>query len=364
MEDNNRRRRPAEPLPLNTNQRYHQTVQNPQQQQQPQQQAHRTMAGTNSDRYRPAPLNTSPPSAGRAGLGAASTSYYYQDPATATGFSAATAGISNTAMGFQQQSAPGYGTDTRQAQSFSSGYGNTNIMYNVPQASAQSTGGVYDTSSQAFDIRQTAVPIPDVTNAAYYPNEPTNAAAASAMQQQQPSTAQSAAVYQQGSADNRSNLLSYSSNVPGSLGAMATQATSSAPDVNMEESGEYQSNDLNQAYSQYQEALKEVGVNINRGYLAPAGESLRSVSDWLLANVNELGTCDSLKHPPRPMYHRRRPIRLTLPSSHTQDSPRTTRLSTATGSSYGTTSTMLGWVCSKCKGTCSNQVRSCSGARV
>ncbi|KAJ4389114.1 hypothetical protein N0V93_006576 [Gnomoniopsis smithogilvyi] len=245
------------------------------------------MAGSSSDRYRPAPLNTSPPAAGRTGMGGASAGYgaYYQDP-SATGFSPAT-GMQQNTMGYHQ-STTGYGQDARQTPNFPGSY-NPNMMYNVPQAGAQSA--VYDTPGSSFDLRQPAaqqIMSTDVTNT-YFPSEPTNAAAASGMQQQQPSTAQSAAVYQQGSTDTRNSMLNYPSNVAG-MGTMATQATSSVPDVSMEESGDYQGNtDLNQAYSQYQDALKEVFSNIKKGALAAAGESLRSVSEWLLSNVNELG---------------------------------------------------------------------------
>lgn len=98
-------------------------------------------------------------------------------------------------------------------------------------------------------------------------------------------------------------MLNYSSNVP-SMGSMAPQATSSVADVNMEESGEYQTNtDLNQAYTAYQEALKEVASNIKKGALAPAADSLHSVSEWLLSNVNDLGTyamCIPLPQPELP----------------------------------------------------------------
>lgn len=236
-------------------------------------------------------------------MGGASAGYggYYQDPSAATGFSATT-GLPQNTMSYQQQPATGYGQDARQTQNFPGSY-NPNMMYNVPQAGAQSTS-VYDTPTNSFDLRQSVgqqIMPTDVANT-YFPSEPTNAAAASAMQQQQPSTAQSAAVYQQGSADSRNSMLNYPSNVP-SMGTMATQATSSVPDVSMEESGDYQGNtDLNQAYSQYQEALKEVASNINKGALATAGESLRSVSEWLLSNVQELGMCAWSLSLPQPTH--------------------------------------------------------------
>lgn len=220
---------------------------------------------------------------GSAGYGA-----YYQEP-SATGFSAAT-GMQQNTMGYHQ-SATGYGQDARQSQSFAGSY-NPSLMYNVPQAGAQNA--VYDTTASSFDLRQPAaqqIMPADVTNT-YFPSEPTNATAASAMQTQQPSTAQTAAVYQQGSTDTRNNMMNYPSNIAG-MGNMATPATAAAPDVSMEEAGDYQgASDLNQAYQQYQDALKGVFSNIKDGALETAGKALLSVSDWLLGHVHELGASD------------------------------------------------------------------------
>lgn len=221
-------------------------------------------------------------------MGGGSTGYgaYYQEP-SATGFSPAT-GIQQNPMGYHPQPAAGYGQDTRQTQSFAGSY-NPNLMYNVPQAGAQST--VYDTTGNQFDLRQPAAQqiLPaDVTNT-YFPGEPTNAAAASAMQQQQPSSAQTTAVYQPGSTDTRNTMMNYPSNITG-MSTMASQATTTAPDVSMEESGDYQGGaDLNHAYSQYQDALKEIFANVKKGALQTAGESLSNVSEWLLSHVHELG---------------------------------------------------------------------------
>lgn len=219
-------------------------------------------------------------------MGGGSTGYgtYYQEPAAA-GFSTA-AGMQQNTMGYHQP-ATGYGQDARQTQNFAGSY-NPNLMYNVPQAGAQNT--VYDTTGSSFDLRQPAaqqIMPTDVTNT-YFPSEPTNTAAASAMQPQQPSSAQTTNVYQQGSADTRTSMMNYPSNIAG-MGNMATPATATAPEVSIEESGDYQGADLNQAYQQYQDALKEVFSNVKKGALQPAGESLLSVSDWLLSHVHELG---------------------------------------------------------------------------
>lgn len=170
------------------------------------------------------------------------------------------------------------------------------MMYNVPQATTQNP--VYDTPGSSFDLRQPAAPqmMPADTTmtAQYFSNEPTNAAAASAMQQQQPSSAQAAAVYQQGPSD-RNTMMNYPSNIAG-MQTMGAQATPTAPpDVSMEDSSEYPGGaDLNQAYTQYQDALKEIFKNIRDGALVTASESLLSVSEWLLSHVHELGKNERL----------------------------------------------------------------------
>ncbi|KAI1106093.1 hypothetical protein F4804DRAFT_330653 [Jackrogersella minutella] len=265
MDDHGRRRRPNEP-PINApsnNSRY--PVHDPNAQ-------GRSYGASGSDRYRPAPLNTSPTTARGIG-GAATYSGYYQEPAAA--FSTA---MQPNAMPYQ----PEYGQDTRQAQGFST-Y-NTSMMYNVPQASAQSA--VYD-ATQQFPSRQPASLQMIQTDVAtpYFPSEPTNAAAASSLQSHASSSSTSG-VYQQSPAGQRTMLQNYSSGMAPMSGMAQTTST---PEQAMEEQDYAQTTEMTEAYEHYQAALREVFTNIRNGVLQAASESLLNISEWLLSKVVELG---------------------------------------------------------------------------
>ncbi|KAI1805559.1 hypothetical protein F4811DRAFT_570087 [Daldinia bambusicola] len=264
MDDHGRRRRPNEP-PVNapSNTRY--PVHDPNAQ-------GRSYGASGSDRYRPAPLNTSP-AASRGIGGTASYSGYYQEPAAA--FSTA---MQQNTMPYQSE----YGQDTRQTQSFNT-Y-NPSMMYNVPQASAQSA--VYDTSQQ-FPSRQPAalqMIQTDVSNP-YFPSEPTNAAAATSLQSHAGSSSTSAAVYQQSPVGQRTMLQNY----PSGIAPMSGMAQASTPEQAMEEPDYSQTTEMSEAYARYQTALGEVFTNIRNGVLQAASESLLNISEWLLSKVVELG---------------------------------------------------------------------------
>ncbi|KAI0969766.1 hypothetical protein F4678DRAFT_153354 [Xylaria arbuscula] len=228
------------------------------------------------DRYRPAPLHTDPP--GPRSM-AASTSYsgYYQEPAAA--FSHA---IPQSTIAYPTE----YAQDSRQTQGYNT-Y-NAPMLYNVPQAGTQSS--VYD-ASQQFPSRQAAgmqMMPPDVA-APYFPNEPTNAAAASSS---------TSAVYQQ--------------TYPGNIASMGGMAQAGAPEQVGEEqeysnnaaasstaAAEATSTAMGEAYEQYQTALRDVFTNIQNGVLQTASESLLGVSEWLLSKVVELGSHDEALHQDR-----------------------------------------------------------------
>ncbi|KAK8031507.1 hypothetical protein PG990_001241 [Apiospora arundinis] len=267
MDDNARRRRPNEPpVSATSNPRY------PVHDANAQRRSYGAGAGA-SDRFRPAPLNTSP-SAARGMGGTAAYSGYYQEPAAA--FSTA---MPQNTMPYQSE----YGQDTRQTQNFSA-Y-NPSLMYNVPQTSAQNT--VYDTSQQ-FPSRQPAAlqMMPTDVAASYFPSEPTNTGAAPALQAQAASSSTSG-VYQQSPADQRAMLHQQYPSSIASMSGMSQQA--SAPDQVMEEQDYSNSTEMGEAYEQYQTALKEIFTNIRNGVLVSASESLLTVSDWLLSKVAELG---------------------------------------------------------------------------
>ncbi|KAI1261302.1 hypothetical protein F5Y18DRAFT_431384 [Xylariaceae sp. FL1019] len=261
MDDNARRRRQDQPISSSSSVRY---PVDPNAQR-------RSYGGGSLDRYRPAPLNASS-SASRGMSSTTSYSGYYQEPTAA--FSTA---MPQSTIAYQ----PEYGQDNRQAQSYSA-Y-NPSMLYNVPQAGAQST--VYDTSQQ-FPSRQPAgmQMMPADVTAPYFPNEPTNAAAAASLQPQTGASS-SSAVYQQSTADQRAMLQTY----PSSMTSLSGMAQTTAPEQVVEEQEYTASAEMGEAYEQYQTALREIFTNIRNGVLQAASESLLSVSEWLLTKVVELG---------------------------------------------------------------------------
>lgn len=271
MDDNRGQRRQNEP-PVHSasNPRYHPSLH-----EQPQQR--RSFTGSHSDRFRPAPLNTSPPGARGMG-GSASYSTYYQEP-PAAGFSAT--GMPQGAMSYHHTPTDYGQPDTRQTQSFAGPYNPTAMIYNVPQATGPQNTAVYDTGQQ-FSSRQPAglqMMTTDVA-APYFSGEPANTATASALQAQTGSS-NASQVYQQPALQN------YSTSSMATMGGMATQSTSTQG-VRMDE--EYSVPEgLDAAYASYQSALKSIFQNIQDGALASASDSLLNVSDWLLSHVAELG---------------------------------------------------------------------------
>ncbi|KAI5862870.1 hypothetical protein GGS23DRAFT_72647 [Durotheca rogersii] len=271
MDDHGRRRRPIDP-PANASSNPRYPVHDPSAQ-------GRSYGASGSERYRPAPVNTSPTAARGIG-GTAAYSGYYPEPAAT--FSTA---MPQNAMTYQSE----YGQDTRQTQGFST-Y-NTSMMYNVPQASAQSA--VYDTSPQFPSRQPTALQIMQTDVAApYFSSEPTNAAAASSLQSHGASSSTST-VYQQSPGNQRAMLQEYSSG----MAPMSGMSQSSAPEQAIEDPAySQQSADMEAAWNQYQAALKEVFTNIRTGALETASESLLDISEWLLSKVTELGlTADNTR---------------------------------------------------------------------
>jgi hypothetical protein len=209
--------------------------------------------------------------------GAAGYSGYYQDT-SATGFPATA--MPQGAMSYHQSTADYGQPDSRQAQSFGGTY-TPAMMYNVQQTGGPQSAAVYD-ASQQFPSRQTAgLPMmsTDVT-APYFSSEPTNAAATSGLQAQTASSS-TPQVYQQ------PGLHGYSTGGMPAIGGMASQTTPAA-DVRMED--QYPAAEgLDEAYVDYQSALKQIFQNIRSGVLATASESLLGISNWLLGHVVDLG---------------------------------------------------------------------------
>ena len=274
MDDNRGQRRQGEPpiYPASSS-RHHQPLHDQSQQRRP-------FPGAQGERFRPAPLSTSPSGAARGMGGSTGYSGYYQDT-SATGFP--TTAMPQGTMSYHHSTADYGQPDSRQTQSFGGTY-TPAMMYNVQQTGRPQSAAVYD-ASQQFSSRQAAgLPMmaTDVT-APYFSSEPTNAAATSSLQAQTASSS-TPQVYQQ------PGMHGYSAGSMPAIGGMTTQSTP-ATDVRMEE--EYPAAaGLDEAYASYQTALKEIFQNVRNGVLATASESLLGVSDWLLSHVVELGMFD------------------------------------------------------------------------
>jgi len=277
MDDPNRHRRQNEPpVHASSNPRF--PIQDPSQQQHQhhpeQQQQRRTMASSASERFRPAPLNTS---AAR-GMGAAgSYSGYYGDSSST--FSGT--GLPQSAMSYQSTD---YGQDARQTQSF--GAYNPNMMYPVGQTNTQNP---YD-ATQQFQQRQPAqLQMMSADVPQYFQSDTGSAASAgSALQSsaQASSATAAASLYQQ------SQIPGYSSNLPsvGNVGSTLGTAQPTTGDVSMTEA-DYSTggNAMEERMADYNARLATVFRDIRSGTLERASEVLLNLSNWLLNQVVDLG---------------------------------------------------------------------------
>lgn len=152
------------------------------------------------------------------------------------------------------------------------------MMYTVNQPPPQ--GAVYD-SPQQYQARQPA-PIQMLSEVAtpYYGGEPANAPGAPVMQHQVSSN--SSSVFQQNPTDRNTVLQTYPSNMA-NLGNMAQAQTEIVDEQDYNRGG------LDEAYKQYQNAIRGIFSNISNGILVDASQALLEVSDWLLSHVGALG---------------------------------------------------------------------------
>jgi hypothetical protein len=257
MDDNSRRRRQNEPPYSGSDPRFNADTQG------------RGFSSSSSERYRPAPITTSPAAARGAG-GATAYPGYYQEQA-----SSFPASLPSNPMQYQ----PGYPQDQRQQQSFAA-Y-NPELMYNVPQQAPQNT--VYESTPQ-FQARQPAAMqmLSDVA-VPYFPNEPNSAPGPPSLQHH----ASSSSSYQQhqSSPGDRAPLLQQGYSGAIGLGGMPQPAS----EIMEEEDFQAQGPGMEAAYTAYQTALKEIFQNIIHGRLMDASSSLLEVSEWLLGHVGDLG---------------------------------------------------------------------------
>ena len=234
----------------------------------------RSVPSGGNDRYRPAPINTSPHTPRSIGGGSGNYSGYYQEPTSA---------VSSTSI--PPGDLTGYGSDYNQdgrqhSQSFG-GYNTTAMMYNVAQSNTQTS--VYD--GHQFGSRQPAAMqmiTPDVTST-YFGTDAANASASS-LNPPAHNSGSSTSLYQQNPSIN------YTSNMP-SAGTMQQQVQGSA-DVSMnEEDAENSDGALEEKWHNYQRQLATIFQDIANGLLDSASETLLTISNWLLSQVSDLGKC-------------------------------------------------------------------------
>lgn len=263
MDTNTRQRRQDQASSSSSNTRYSTTDSSA---------SRRSYGAGGLDRYRPAPISTTPPGP-RSMSGVPAYSAYYQEPSAA--FSQP---MAQNSMAYT----PEYAQDSRQTQGYGA-YG-SNMLYNVPQAGAQ--GSVYETNQQ-FPSRQGAglQMLPTDVTAPYFPSESANAATAAGLQPEQrmlqqgytSTMAPMGGIAQTGAPEQVAEDQEYSPAVH------AAPSTSTAEQAQMGE-----------AYEQYQAALRNIFTDIHAGSLQSAGVALMGVSEWLLTKVVELGTSVSV----------------------------------------------------------------------
>lgn len=261
MDDSNTRRRQNDP-PI-------QGIPNPRFPAQDPASSRRSMAGSATERFRPAPLNTS---ASRGMEGAGGYGGYYQD--SASGFPGA--GLSQSAMSYQQAD---YGQDARQPHGF--GAYNPNLMYPVGQTGPQNP---YE-AAQQFQGRQSA-PMPMMTGDVpqYFQSEAGAAAASAIPAGQAAGAAPSSAIYPQ-----QPQMQGFSGTLP-SLGGGSGASQPGGKAVAVDEP-EYSATGtgMEERWADYQSRLTGVFQNIQNGNLRRAREALLGVSNWLLTQVVDLG---------------------------------------------------------------------------
>ena len=233
------------------------------------------MTGNTSERVRQSqmPSTRSPTSVPSTGIGSLQGMSGYAYPQGQY-----TQQLSGSSLQYQ----PEYSPDSQRQPQFSQ-YP-SNMIYNIPQAQQQSQ---YDPVQQ-YQPRQSAAIEALSTQfgvSQYYsPGEPTSAPGPAAIPQQYAAAQfQQQIPYQQSASVGRSGLpSSYSSGMteypqPSDSGVLEQQDL--AP-----EGGAYED-----AYNQYQDALRETFENTRAGKMIEAGQSLLKISDWLLGHAVELG---------------------------------------------------------------------------
>ncbi|KAH0537845.1 hypothetical protein FGG08_005458 [Glutinoglossum americanum] len=229
--------------------------------------------GGASDRLRQVPLlaSRSPTSASTSSRGGRATGYGYimEDPQYAT------PALPGGTLQYQSE----YPQDPQRQHPFHQ-YG-SNPMYNVPQQVSQNPS--YDPVQQYPPRQSAAIEVLSSQFAGvqqYY--EPTSAPGPVGPSQHAHSQFSSIQYPQQASLGRSPLPQPYASG----LGGLSQV---SAPEPMEEQEFGQGSSAFDQAYDQYQTALKQTFLDARSGHLIEAGNSLEKVSDWLLSHAVELG---------------------------------------------------------------------------
>lgn len=178
----------------------------------------------------------------------------------------------------------------------------SSMMYNVPpqtqqQSPYESVSQYQPRQSAAIEVLTTQFGVPQYFN----PSEPTSAAGPAVPQQYASAQFQQPMTYppQQASLARSTNPSSYQS-------SMADFAQPIASEALEQQELTLDSSSYDDAYNQYQNALKLTFENTRSGRLIEAGQSLLEISEWLLGHAVELG---------RPTFARKSP---SIPTEHLQ----------------------------------------------
>lgn len=170
----------------------------------------------------------------------------------------------------------------------------SNMMYNVPpqtqqQSPYESVSQYQPRQSAAIEVLTTQFGVPQYFN----PSEPTSAAGPAVPQQYASAQFQQPMTYppQQASLARSTNPSPYQS-------SMADFAQPIASEALEQQELTLDSSSYDDAYNQYQNALKLTFENTRSGRLIEAGQSLLEISEWLLGHAVELG---------RPTFARKSP---------------------------------------------------------
>ncbi|MCJ1361512.1 hypothetical protein MMC16_000612 [Acarospora aff. strigata] len=229
-----------------------------------------------SDRYRqPVALASRDPTAaqsgGRSGNVQGYGSYGYTEPSQ---FGAPS--LASSSMQYPSDYAQ---NSQRQPQQFTQ-YA-PNIMYNVtqqppPQSPYETVPQYQPRQSAAIEVLSTQFGVPQY----YAPNEPTSAPGPAVPQAYAP--AQFLTYPQQPSIGRPSLGQSYPT-------GMAEYAPQGASEVLEQQEVAQEPSSFDDAYNQYQNALRQTFENTRGGRLVEAGDSLLDISGWLLGHAEELG---------------------------------------------------------------------------